>query len=150
MTQGIIEVPGVAGVVGAKTRIRVVTDLGTGHETAVLADIMQFPALGTFDVICSFSAFEYIQALQPTLQELVRHLKPGGRLYFITSHRSLFRFFSQIGNAMRQGLWLHARTCSQIADMLHDLGMEDVSVSAHGMKSLINSGLLLEASARKK
>jgi len=117
---------------------------------AVLADIMQFPALGTFDVICSFSAFEYIQALQPTLQELVSHLKPGGRLYFITSHRSLFRFFSQIGNAMRQGLWLHARTCSQIADMLHALGMENVSVCTHGMKSLINGGLLLEASARKK
>ena len=117
---------------------------------AVLADVMQFPVPGTFDVICSFSAFEYIQVLQPTLQALVSHLKPGGRLYFITSHRSLFRFFSQIGNAMRQGLWLHARTCSQIVDMLHALGMEDVSVSTHGMKSLINGGLLLEASARKK
>jgi SAM-dependent methyltransferase len=117
---------------------------------AVLADITQFPVPGTFDVICSFSAFEYIQSLQPTVQELVSHLKPGGRLYFITSHRSLFRFFSQIGNAMSQGLWLHARTRSQITDMLHVLGMENVSVSTHGMKSPINRGLLLEASARKK
>ncbi len=137
--------PGALAILGNRAQEKHVDNI-----QVVLADIRQFKVPGRFDVICSISAFEYIPDLLPLLQQLVSHLKPGGRLYFITAHRSLFRFFTQTGNAMRQGLWLHARTRPQILKMLHSLDMEAVVVTTHGMKSLLNSGLLLEVSATKK
>jgi len=112
-------------------------------------DIHALELPGSFDIICSFSTFEYVNDLKAILEKLIDHLVPGGRLYFITAHRSFFRLFTQIGNAMSQGLWLHARSCRQVEEMLQSIGLVNINVSAHGMKSLFNGGLLLEASARK-
>jgi len=51
---------------------------------------------------------------------------------------------------MRQGMWLHARTTSQVERILRALDMEDISLSTLGMKFPVNGGLILTASARKK
>ena len=123
---------------------------GLGRIRTIHGDIRDLPLSGPFDVVCSFSVFEYVADLQSLLAALVKHLEPGGRLIFSTAHRSFFRFFAQLGNAMRQGMWLHARTTSQVERILRALDMEDISLSTLGMKSPVNGGLLLTASARKK
>ena len=104
----------------------------------------------TFDLICAFSSFEYISDLGDFINSLSNYLKPGGILYFTTAHRSLFRFFTQIGNAMRQGLWLHARSKNEIKMMLHSASFHKINISCHLFNSIISGGMLLEALAEKK
>lgn len=102
-----------------------------------------------YDSICAFSSFEYIPDLAHAVQMLSRILKPGGTIYFTTAHRSLFRFFTQIGNAMRQGVWLHARSARNVRRILASVGFSDVKVSTYLMKCLGCGGLILEAIAKK-
>jgi peptidoglycan-N-acetylglucosamine deacetylase len=123
---------------------------GLNNIRTIPGDARRVPGSGMFDVVCSFSAFEYFPDLPVLLEGVVQGLKPGGRLFFTTAHRSVFRLFAQIGNAMRQGVWLHARTRGEISRLLESLGMEVVSVATLGMKLRANGGLVLAASARKR
>lgn len=102
-----------------------------------------------FGVICSFSSFEYIRDIERLFRRLRPLLTADGILYFITARRSVWRFFLQVGNALRQGVWLHARSGRTIIRMLERAGFRPVSVSAFGLKSLWCRGLLLEVVARR-
>jgi peptidoglycan-N-acetylglucosamine deacetylase len=104
---------------------------------------------GMYDVVCSFSSFEYIPDLEELFKKLSECVKPGGILYFTTAHRSLFRFFTQVGNAMRQGIWLLARTERSIDKSLVRNGFVVKQISAHVLKSCVSGGMLLEAVAFK-
>jgi len=132
---------------------RLKTKAGIRHISnivPILGDIERIELEGTFDVVCCFSAFEYISDLGALLARLAGSIKPGGRLYFTTAHRSLLRFFAQIGNAMRQGLWLHSRSTKEIRSMLSAAGLEEVEISTHGLKCLPSGGVLIEVLATKK
>ena len=102
-----------------------------------------------YDAVFSFSSFEYIPDLVPLLKKISDSLNPGGILYFITAHSSIFRFFTQIGNALRQGIWLHARSKGCIKRQLKAAGFENIVTSTHLFKFFINRGMLLEVYARK-
>lgn len=115
----------------------------------IVGDITKRNDLSGFDVICSFSSFEYIADLPAFVKHLAPLLKPGGLFYFTTSHRSFFRFFTQLGNAMRQGLWLHARSKAEIAGILKSAGFHAERVSDYLFKSLISGGMILEVEGRK-
>jgi peptidoglycan/xylan/chitin deacetylase (PgdA/CDA1 family)/2-polyprenyl-3-methyl-5-hydroxy-6-metoxy-1,4-benzoquinol methylase len=104
---------------------------------------------GDFSVVCAFSALEYLADLPAFFIRLAPHVKPGGAIYFITARSSLFRFFTQIGNAMRQGLWLKAHSRREIEAMLTAAGFERITVSSHLFKSLLSGGMLLEVVARR-
>jgi hypothetical protein len=71
-------------------------------------------------------------------------------VYFITARRSLFRLFTQVGNAMRQGIWLRARSRRELSAMLEANGFERIEISAHLLKSWLSGGMLLEVTARKR
>ena len=118
--------------------------------TCILGDYENVNFNKTFDVICSFSSFEYISDLENTINSLSNYLKPGGILYFTTAHCSLFRFFTQIGNALRQGLWLKARSKNEIKKMLHSASFHKIDISCHLFNSIFSGGMLLEALAEKK
>ncbi|MFH1130065.1 MAG: polysaccharide deacetylase family protein [Pseudomonadota bacterium] len=104
---------------------------------------------GPYDLICSFSAFEYVSDLPALLGHIANNLAPGGSLFFTTSHRCLFRVFTQIGNAMRQGLWLYARSQKQIEQMLIAAGLTPVHITTHALKNPLNPGMLLSVVANK-
>ena len=104
---------------------------------------------GMFSVACAFSSLEYVTDLPGLFRRLAPHIVPGGTLYFVTARRSLFRFFTQLGNAVRQGMWLKARSRREIEAMLSASGFEEVRVSSHLLKSWISGGMLLEVSARR-
>jgi len=121
---------------------------GIANITPVSGNVETLDLQGPFSVICAFSALEYLADLPGLLKRLTPMLEPGGRLYFITARRSLFRLFPQLGNAMRQGLWLKARSRREFKAMLAaDFELE---TSAHLLKSWVSGGMLLEVVARKK
>ena len=134
--------PGMLAVLADKTR-----DLPGVRP--VLADACRFEPEGSFDSICSLSALEYVPNAGEVVGRLAASLKPGGTLYIVTAHRTLFRLFVQIGNAMRQGLWLHARSRREVERWLEDAGLVDVQVLSTGLRSPISSGMLVEGIGRK-
>jgi peptidoglycan/xylan/chitin deacetylase (PgdA/CDA1 family)/2-polyprenyl-3-methyl-5-hydroxy-6-metoxy-1,4-benzoquinol methylase len=104
---------------------------------------------GPYDVVCAFSALEYLTDLPALIQRLAPHMNPGGTIYFITARKSFFRRFTQIGNAMRQGMWLKAHSRREFTKMLEAAGFTPVSITSHLLKCVINRGMLLEVIARK-
>jgi SAM-dependent methyltransferase len=98
---------------------------------------------GPFDLVCTFSAVEYTASLAPVFARAAQVLTPGGTLYLTTAHTHPFRLFAQVGNAMRQGIWLHARTVREVRRELARAGFSDVRVATHGL------GMMLSAQARK-
>jgi 2-polyprenyl-3-methyl-5-hydroxy-6-metoxy-1,4-benzoquinol methylase len=112
-------------------------------------DIERLDAGGPHDVICSFSALEYVADTGALFARLFPLLKPGGLLYVTTARRSLFRFFTQVGNALRQGLWLRAHSRRSIEKALASAGFRPKRISAHLLKCGPFGGMLLEVIAEK-
>ena len=120
----------------------------------VKGDIQGMPIDGRFGAICAFSSFEYVPDLAGLLKRLAEYLEPGGVLYFTTAHRTFMRFWSQVGNAMRQGVWLHARSIPEIKKALLQAGLIPVVIQPHGLNQgfidkVFLGGVLLEVMAKK-
>lgn len=114
-----------------------------------VGDVETIDLEGKYDVVCAFSSLAYLSDLPGFFRKLAPHVQAGGTVYFITARSSLFRFFTQIGNAMRQGLWLKAHRRREIASMLAAAGFEVVSIESHLLKCVISGGMILEVVARK-
>lgn len=122
---------------------------GVTNIRTILSDVETSPPEGTFSVICAFATFEYIADLPGLLRSLARHLEPEGVIYFITARRSFLRFFIQLGNAIRQGLWLKAHSRSEIRGMLQAAGFVQIKINSHLFKVFRYGGMLLEVVARR-
>ncbi len=117
---------------------------GLKNIMTMACDIYEARLEGPFDLICSFSSLEYIADLQWLLRRLSEQLSPNGKIFFTTAHAGLARFFTQIGNAMRQGVWLHARRISEIKRLMAQANLEVEEISSFGP-----FGMLLSAQGRK-
>jgi peptidoglycan-N-acetylglucosamine deacetylase len=115
----------------------------------LIGDIESLEPERAYDVICSFSALEYVADPAALFAKLAALLKPGGVLYLTTARRSFFRFFTQVGNALRQGLWLRARSGRSMKKALASAGFLDVRISANVMKYGPFGGILMEIIAIK-
>ena len=105
---------------------------------------------GGYAVACAFSSLEYLSDLPAFFHRLSDRLEPGGTLYFTAARRSLFRLFAQVGNAMRQGMWLKAHSRREIEALLSDSGFERIRIGSHLFKSFFSGGILLEAIACRR
>ncbi len=105
---------------------------------------------GPYDAVCSFSSFEYIPDLGALFKTVAAHVRPGGVFYFTTAHRSFFRLFTQVGNAMRQGIWLHARTERGVRKDLIAAGFAPERTATHVLRMPCAGGILLEVLARRQ
>jgi ubiquinone/menaquinone biosynthesis C-methylase UbiE len=123
---------------------------GLGNIRTIEGNAETMDLEGSYTVACAFSSLEYLTELRAFFSRLADHIEPGGTLYFITARRSLFRLFAQIGNAMRQGLWLKAHSRREIEDMLSASGFEEIRVTSHLLKSWVSGGILLEVAARRR
>ena len=130
-----------------EARIR---DAGLDNVTLLRGAAEDAPLQGNYQLICSFSALEYVPRLEPLLERLAQLLEPGGHLFITTAHRGPLRFFVQLGNALRQGMWLHARSRGQIRRALRSAGLELLVMETHGLRLPLLGGMLLEVVARKK
>lgn len=122
---------------------------GIGNIVPVKGNVETMELQGPFSVVCAFSSLEYLADLPGFFVKLSREVEPGGALYFITARSSFFRFFTQMGNAVRQGLWLKAHSRREIESMLEAAGFEEIRIYSHLFKSIISGGMLLEVEARK-
>ncbi|BDU75693.1 hypothetical protein METESE_06510 [Mesoterricola sediminis] len=111
-------------------------------------DAERLPLEGPYSVLCAFLAFEYFHDLPGFLKRVGPHMEPGARLYFCTARRSFFRFWTQVGNAMRQGIWLRARSRREVEAMLREAGIEVVRIEGHLLKVAGLGGMLLEVEGR--
>jgi SAM-dependent methyltransferase len=105
---------------------------------------------GSYTVACAFSSLEYLTDHQAFFCRLAAHIEPGGTLYFTTARRSRLRLFAQIGNAIRQGMWLKARSRREIEAILSASGFDEIRIGSHLFKSWLSGGVLLEAVARRR
>ena len=104
---------------------------------------------GPYTFACAFSSLEYLEDLRALFHRLAEHIQPGGTLYFTIARRSLFRLFAQVGNAIRQGMWLKAHSRREIVAILIASGFEEIRVTSHLLKSPVSGGILLEVTARR-
>jgi peptidoglycan/xylan/chitin deacetylase (PgdA/CDA1 family)/2-polyprenyl-3-methyl-5-hydroxy-6-metoxy-1,4-benzoquinol methylase len=120
-----------------------------GLENIVLlqGDVESIELKGPFSAVCAFSSLEYLADLPAFFRRIAQQVEPGGAIYFITARSSIFRLFTQMGNAVRQGLWLKAHSRREIESMLAAAGFERVEISSHLFKSIISGGMLLEVMA---
>ena len=123
---------------------------GIANIRPCLGNVETMALEGPFAVVCAFSALEYVTDLPALMRRLGPLVAPGGVVYFITARRCLFRLFTQMGNAMRQGLWLKARGRRDMAALLEAAGFEPVSLTPHLLRCPISRGMLLEVVARKR
>lgn len=122
---------------------------GLANIRTINRDAEQSDIEGTFSVICAFAVFEYMSDLPRLVSRLAGHLEPGGVLYFITARRSFLRFFIQLGNYVRQRIWLKARTRRELREMLRAAGFEHIEINSHLFKVFRYGGMLLEVAARR-
>ena len=104
---------------------------------------------GPYDLVCSFSALEYVRDLDALLKRLADVMAPGGKLLFTTAHSGPIRLWVQLGNAMRQGIWLHARSRAEVRRALKGAGLEPEVLETHALKLPLFGGMFLEVVARK-
>jgi len=123
---------------------------GLGNIRTIAGNAETMDIEGSYTVACAFSSLEYLTDLRAFFRRLADHIEPGGTLYFITARPSLFRLFAQIGNAMRQGLWLKAHGRREIVAILSASGFEEIRIGSHLFKSWVSGGILLEAAARRR
>ena len=122
---------------------------GLGNIRTIVGNAETMDLGGSYTVACAFSSLEYLTDLQAFFCRLADRIEPGGTLYFITARRSLFRLFAQIGNAIRQGVWLKAHSRREIEAILSASGFEIIRIGSHLFKSWLSGGILLEAVARR-
>jgi peptidoglycan/xylan/chitin deacetylase (PgdA/CDA1 family)/SAM-dependent methyltransferase len=118
---------------------------GRENLETFVGDLRSLPAERTFDLVCAFSVIEYMPDLAGCLTDLSQRLAPGARLYLTTARRCPLRLVGQVGNALRQGFWLHARSEGQMRTALARAGLTVESLTAFGP-----GRLLLEVLARKQ
>jgi len=117
---------------------------GLDNIQTLAGDLHRLDLEQTFDLVCAFSVLEYSPDLAGALAILAGRLRPGGRLWLTTAHAGLPRLIGQIGNALRQGVWLHARTLRYVRRSLIRAGLR-----VERLRSFGPLGLLLEAQAEK-
>ncbi|MBP2673573.1 MAG: polysaccharide deacetylase [Deltaproteobacteria bacterium] len=123
---------------------------GLGNIRTIAANAESMDLEGSYTVACAFSSLEYLADLRAFFRRLADRIEPGGTVYFITARRSLFRLFAQIGNAMRQGVWLKAHNRREIEAILSASGFDEIRISSHLFKSWVSGGILLEVVARRR
>jgi SAM-dependent methyltransferase len=123
---------------------------GLANLVPLAGDAAALDLPGPFAAACAFSSLEYLPDLQGLLDRLGAQLEPGAPVYFTTARRSLFRLFTQMGNAMRQGIWLKSRSRRELLAMLARSGFERPEITSHLLKAGPWGGMLLEVVAWKR
>lgn len=135
---------GMLAVLEAKARAA-----GLAGVRIIPGDARRLELEGVFDAACAFSSLEYFRDLPGLLARIGARIKPGGLLYFTLSRRSPFRLPAQIGNAVRQGVWLRSYGRSSLTRMLGRTGYRIQEIRPFGMRGLLGRGLLWEVVARR-
>ncbi len=122
---------------------------GIANIEFVHADIRALEGFRKLDAVFAVSSLEYIPDLADFLCDIHKMLRPGGVLCLTIARRSALRIAVQIGNAMRQGLWLHAWSEREMAQFLTRAGYTAIEIVPFGLQSFFCRGILMEVVAMR-
>ena len=117
--------------------------------TAIEGDFLQVPISGTFDYIVSFTAIEYILDKKALFHKMAQLLKPGGKLFITTTHRTFIRFWGCFGNYFRQHIFMNMYSKREVKKLLRNNGLTPLLIEDHVLKRFPFKGILLVFHAQK-
>ena len=117
--------------------------------TTIEGDFLQTPISDTFDYIVSFTAIEYILNKKALFHKMAQLLKPGGKLFITTTHRTFIRFWGCFGNYFRQHIFMNMYSKREVKKLLQDNGLTPLLIEDHVLKRFPFKGILLVIHAQK-
>ncbi|MDG3011388.1 methyltransferase domain-containing protein [Rhodococcus sp. D2-41] len=132
-----LSVPMLARAVGTAT----VPATTIAHPAYLRADAHELPFPdGTFDAVCCFAALYLIPDPLTVVDEMVRVLRPGGRIAVLTSCRSDAAWIRlpQTLIAGASGLYMFRR--DEIVERFTAAGLEQVELRVDGLAQFVSAG----------
>ena len=117
--------------------------------TTIEGDFLQTPISGTFDYIVSFTAIEYILNKKALFHKMAQLLKPGGKLFITTTHRTFIRFWGCFGNYFRQHIFMNMYSKREVKKLLRNNEFTPLLIEDHVLKRFPFKGILLVIHAQK-
>ena len=117
--------------------------------TTIEGDFLQTPISDTFDYIVSFTAIEYILNKKALFHKMAQLLKPGGKLFITTTHRTFIRFWGCFGNYFRQHIFMNMYSKREVKKLLRNNEFTPLLIEDHVLKRFPFKGILLVIHAQK-
>lgn len=117
--------------------------------TIIEGDFLQTPISGTFDYIVSFTAIEYILDKKALFQKMAQLLKPSGKLFITTTHKTFIRFWGCFGNYFRQHIFMNMYSKREVKKLLQNSGFAPLLIEDYVLKRFPFKGILLVIHAQK-
>ena len=117
--------------------------------TTIEGDFLQIPISDNFDYIVSFTAIEYILDKKTLFQKMAQLLKPSGKLFITTTHKTFIRFWGCFGNYFRQHIFMNMYSKREVRKLLQKNGLTPLLIEDHVLKRCPFKGILLVIHAQK-
>lgn len=117
--------------------------------TTIEGDFLQTPISGTFDYIVSFTAIEYILDKKALFRKMAQLLKPSGKLFITTTHKTFIRFWGCFGNYFRQHIFMNMYSKREVKKLLQNNGLKPLLIEDYVLKRFPFKGILLAIHAQK-
>ena len=117
--------------------------------TTIEGDFLQTPIPGTFDYIVSFTAIEYILDKKALFRKMAQLLKPSGKLFITTTHKTFIRFWGCFGNYFRQHIFMNMYSKREVKKLLQNNGLKPLLIEDYVLKRFPFKGILLVIHAQK-
>ena len=117
--------------------------------TPIEGDFLQTPISGTFDYIVSFTAIEYILDKKALFRKMAQLLKPSGKLFITTTHKTFIRFWGCFGNYFRQHIFMNMYSKREVKKLLQNNGLKPLLIEDYVLKRFPFKGILLAIHAQK-
>jgi methyltransferase type 11 len=117
--------------------------------TTIEGDFLQTPIPGTFDYIVSFTAIEYILDKKALFRKMAQLLKPSGKLFITTTHKTFIRFWGCFGNCFRQHIFMNMYSKREVKKLLQNNGLKPLLIEDYVLKRFPFKGILLVIHAQK-
>jgi len=112
-------------------------------------DFLDLELDGSFDLIVSFSAIEYLKDVPQVFDKISRLTKKGGQLILTTAHNTFLRMFGRVGNYFRQKVYMNAFRKKKMKAILNRYGYDVIELDDLVLKSFFIKGILLFVHAEK-
>ena len=117
--------------------------------TTIEGDFLQAPVSGPFDYIISFTAIECRCIKKALFCKIAQLLKPGGKLFITTTHKTFIRFWGCFGNYFRQHIFMNMYSKREVKKLLQDNRLTPLLIEDHVLKRFPFKGILLVIHAQK-
>jgi len=113
-------------------------------------DFLDLELEGSFDLIVSFSAIEYVKDVSALFSKISRLTNTAGQLVLTTAHNTFLRMFGRVGNYFRQKIYMNAFRKKEMTTILTQYSFTVKELDDLALKSFFTKGILLFVHAAKR